>query len=108
MAAILRELRDPLGIGLSALTGAANWVLGVRLSLAITAALAVLAVKGAAGLAWPRPAYRNSLGPHGGLPITRRELEIAQLITAGMSNRENARKLFLFDRTVDNPGQHLL
>jgi len=43
MAAVLRELRDPLGIGLAALTGAGNWVLGVRLSLAITAALAVLA-----------------------------------------------------------------
>jgi len=62
MAAVLRELRDPLGIGLAALTGAGNWVLGVRLSLAITAALAVLAVKVAAGLAWPRPAARNSLG----------------------------------------------
>jgi len=108
MAAVLRELRDPLGIGLAALTGAGNWVLGVRLSLAITAALAVLAVKVAAGLAWPRPAARNSLGPHGGLPITRRELEIAQLITAGMSNREIARKLFLSERTVDNHVQHLL
>src|SRR2546430_16067999 len=98
MAAILRELRDPLGIGLSALTGAANWVLGVRLSLAITAALAVLAVKGAAGPARPRPAYPNSPGPHGGVPITRRELESAQLITPGLSHRENARKLLLSER----------
>ena len=63
MAAVLRELRDPLGIGLAALTGAGNWVLGVRLSLAIT---------------------------------------------AGMSNREIARKLFLSERTVDNHVQHLL
>lgn len=107
MAAVVRELRDPLGLGLAVLTGVGNWALGVQLSLAITAALAVLTVKVAAGLAWPRPAARNSLGPYGALPITRRELEIAQLIAAGMSNREIARKLFLSERTVDNHVQHL-
>jgi DNA-binding NarL/FixJ family response regulator len=108
MAAVLRELRDPMGLGLAALTGAGNWVLGVQPSLAIAAALAVLAVKVAAGLAWPRPAARNSIRPGGASLITRRELEIAELITAGMSNREIARKLFLSERTVDNHVQHLL
>jgi non-specific serine/threonine protein kinase len=108
MAAVLRELRDPSGIALAALTGAGNWALGVRLSLAIAAALAVLTVKVAAGLAWPRPAGRNTTGPGGASPITRREREIAELIAAGMSNREIAHKLFLSERTVDNHVQHLL
>jgi non-specific serine/threonine protein kinase len=107
MAAVVRELRDPVGLGLAALTGAGNWALGVQLSLAIAAALAVLTVKVAAGLAWPRPAARNSTGSGGASPITRREREIAELIAAGMSNREIARKLFLSERTVDNHVQHL-
>jgi DNA-binding NarL/FixJ family response regulator len=108
MVAVLRELRDPLGIALAALTGAGNWALGVPLSLAIAAALAVLTVKVAAGLAWPRQAARNGAVPDAASPITRREREIAQLITAGMSNREIARKLFLSERTVDNHVQHML
>jgi DNA-binding NarL/FixJ family response regulator len=108
MAAMLRELRDPTGLGLAAITGAGNWALGVQLPLAIAAALAVLAVKVGAGLAWPRRAARDRSGPGASSSITRRELEIAQLITAGLSNKEIARKLFLSERTVDNHVQHLL
>jgi DNA-binding NarL/FixJ family response regulator len=108
MAAVLRELRDPSGLGLATLTGAANWALGVQLPLAVAAALAVLAVKVGAGLAWPRRVTRNRSGPGAPSSITRRELEIAQLITAGLSNKEIARKLFLSERTVDNHVQHLL
>jgi len=68
----------------------------------------VLAVKVAAGLAWPRPVTRNSIRSGSESLVTRRELEIAQMITAGHSNREIARKLFLSERTVDNHVQHLL
>ena len=108
MAAVLREARDPAGLGLAVLTGAGNWALGVRLPLAIAAAFSVLAVKVGAGLTWPRRLTRNNIGPGPASPITRRELEIAQLITAGLSNRAIARKLFLSERTVDNHVQHLL
>jgi DNA-binding NarL/FixJ family response regulator len=108
MAAVLRELRDPAGLGIAAITGAGNWALGVQLPLAVAAALAVLAVKVGAGLAWPRRLARNRTGPGGPPSITRRELEIAQLITGGLSNKEIARKLFLSERTVDNHVQHLL
>jgi len=108
MAAVLSELRDPAAFGLAAITGAGNWVLGVRLPLAIAAAFSVLAVKVGAGLVWPRQATRTIIGPGPASPITRRELEIAQLITVGLSNKEIARKLFLSERTVDNHVQHLL
>ncbi len=108
MAAVRRELRDPAGLGLAAITGAGNWALGVQLRLAIAAAVAVLAVKVGAGLAWPRQVTRSMIRPGPASPITRRELEIAQLITAGLSNKEIARKLFLSERTVDNHVQHLL
>lgn len=108
MAAVLRELRDPAGLGLAALTGAGNWALGVRPWLAVAAALSVLAVKVGAELAWPRTVTRNNSRPGGAPGVTRRELEIAQLIAAGLSNREIARKLFLSERTVDNHVQHLL
>jgi len=108
MTAVFREMRDPAGLGLAALTGAANWTLGVRLPLAIAAAISVLGVKVAAGLAWPRPVTQKSIRPGSESLVTRRELEIAQLITAGHSNREIARKLFLSERTVDNHVQHLL
>src|SRR3989440_421773 len=108
MTAVFREMRDPAGLGLAALTGAANWALGVRPPLAIAAAISVLAVKVGAGLAWPRPVTRNSIHRASESLVTRRELEIAQLITAGHSNREIARKLFLSERTVDNHVQHLL
>jgi DNA-binding NarL/FixJ family response regulator len=107
MAAVLRELRDPAGLGLAVLTGAGNWALGVRPPLAIAAALAVVVVKLGAALAWPR--HGPKAHPPGAPSlITRREHEIAQLITVGLSNREIARKLFLSERTVDNHVQHLL
>jgi len=108
MAAVLRELRDPAGLGLAMLTGAGNWALGVPLPLAIAAAFSVLAVKMGAGLAWPRQVTRTITRPGAASPITRRELEIAQLIAGGLSNKEIARNLFLSERTVDNHVQHLL
>lgn len=108
MAAVLRELRDPAGLGLAMLTGAGNWALGVRLPLAIAAAFSVLAVRVGAGLAWPRQVARSTVRSGPASPITRRELEIAQLIAGGLSNKEIARKLFLSERTVDNHVQHLL
>ena len=106
--AVLRELRDPAGLGLALLTAAANWALGVRLPLAIAAAFLVLAVKVAGGLVWPRQLTPSSVDSGLASSVTRRELEVAQLIARGLSNKEIARSLFLSERTVDNHVQHLL
>lgn len=111
MAAALRELRDPWGLGLAGATGVVNLTLRVNPVKAVAAAALVLAVKVAAGILWQRRA--PSL-PRGG-SITRerlspRELEVAMLIPAGLSNKEIARKLVppTSERTVDNHVQHIL
>ena len=109
MAAALRELRDPAGLALALLTGLVNWALGVRLALAVGAAVAVLGVRLVAGVVWPR---QTPSPPRGGTVassiVTRRELQIAEHVADGLSNREIATKLFLSERTVDNHVQHLL
>src|SRR5438132_10086493 len=53
MDRVIREFRDPAGIALAVITGVVNWRLGVRVGLAVGAALAVLAVRTAAALLWP-------------------------------------------------------
>jgi len=61
---------------------------------------------------WLRRARALSAGPAGSRaatpPLTARELEVAQLVAAGKSNREIASILFLSDRTVQNHVQHIL
>jgi len=47
-------------------------------------------------------------GPHGPARLTRRENEIAELITRGMSNREIAAKLVISPRTVDSHVENIL
>ena len=106
MAAALRELRDPWGLGLAAATAAVNLSLRVNPLKALAAAALVLVVKVAAGILWPArlPAViaQNKLSP--------RELEVAMWIPAGLSNKEIARKLVppTSERTVDNHVQHIL
>jgi len=111
MAAALRELRDPWGIGLATTTGVVNLALRVNPFKAVAAAMLVLAVRVAAGILWPGRA--PSLLP--GVAVNRerlspRELEVAMLIPAGLSNKEIARKLVppTSERTVDNHVQHIL
>jgi DNA-binding NarL/FixJ family response regulator len=41
-------------------------------------------------------------------PLTRREWEVARLITQGLSNREVGRALAISERTVDAHVQHIL
>jgi DNA-binding NarL/FixJ family response regulator len=108
MSAVLRELRDPAGLGLAFLTGAVNLAIGVRPVLAAGAAIAVLAVRLVAGLAWPRPAPPVVPTSHDQRSmLSRRELEVASLVADGLSNREIGDKLFITERTVDNHVQHI-
>jgi DNA-binding NarL/FixJ family response regulator len=41
-------------------------------------------------------------------PLTRRQLEVAELVTAGLTNREIARRLTLSERTAENHVQHIM
>jgi DNA-binding CsgD family transcriptional regulator len=109
MAQVLGELREPLGIGLAVLTGVANVALGVRPWLATLAAVAVFCVRLIAGLLWPTPP-RSIPSALGGplVKLSRRELEVAILVSQGLTNKQIARRLFLAERTVDNHVQHIL
>jgi DNA-binding NarL/FixJ family response regulator len=106
MAAALRELRDPWGIGVAATTGALNLYLRVTPWKAVAAAGLVLGVRVAAGLVWPK--QKLAALPSG--TLTPRELQVALLIPQGLSNKEIARKLvpMTSERTVDNHVQHIL
>jgi|ERR1700674_2865223 len=112
MQAVLHELRDRAGLALALLTGAVNVAIGVRPMLAAGAAIAVLAVRVGAGLAWPRPvaptlltSLDQAVAPTS--ILSRRELEVAALVADGLSNREIHDKLFIAERTVDNHVQHI-
>jgi DNA-binding NarL/FixJ family response regulator len=68
--------------------------LGVRITGKRQAAISQPIAETAAPAFNPDPTRRDDLG------ITRRELEILELIAQGMSNREIAEKLFVSENTV--------
>jgi len=107
MDRVIREFRDPAGIALAVITGVVNWRLGVRVGLAVGAALAVLAVRTAAALLWPTNDSTTTAATANGSTVTRREQQIAELVADGLTNKEIASRLFLSERTVDNHVQHL-
>lgn len=122
MAAVLREVRDPLGWGLAIATGLVNLALRVSPLKAAGVAVVVLIVKIGSGLVWPRPTAapaeprRLNAPPTPGLPwpwpktarvepprlkvrpipgghLTKREIEVASFTPLGLSNKEIGKKL---------------
>lgn len=51
---------------------------------------------------------RNVVAESSGKLVTKREQEVAELVTSGMSNREIAAKLVISQRTVDSHVDHIL
>jgi DNA-binding CsgD family transcriptional regulator len=113
----LAELRDPWAILVAIAAGVVAFALAVPWPIAIAATVAVLSARVAAGLLFPAPAplapilalpapVDGAAGPGGAL--TRKELEIAELVYQGGTNREIADRLIISERTVDNHVQHIL
>jgi DNA-binding CsgD family transcriptional regulator len=111
------ELRDPWAILVAIVAGVVAFALAVPWPIALVATAAVLCVRVGSGLllpaalsvapilALPAP-VEGGAGPGGAL--TRKELEIAQLVSEGLTNREIADRLVISERTVDNHVQHIL
>jgi DNA-binding NarL/FixJ family response regulator len=113
----LAELRDPWSILVAIAAGVVAFALAVPWPIAMVATVAVLCARVGAGVLFPAPLsaapvlalpapLEGGAGPGGAL--TRKELEIAQLVSEGHTNREIADKLVISERTVDNHVQHIL
>ena len=111
------ELRDPWAILVAIVAGLVAFALAVPWPIALVATAAVLSARVGSGLLFPAPLSvapilalpapaEGGAGPGGAL--TRKELEIAQLVSEGLTNREIADRLVISERTVDNHVQHIL
>ena len=103
----LREARDPLGLLVALVAGAAAWVLHVPGPVAVGVVVAVLAVKIVAG--WLLPVPKQPVPPAIAIrgPLTRREWEISELVADGLTNREMATRLFITEASVDTHLAHV-
>ncbi len=111
------ELRDPWAILVAIVAGLVAFALAVPWPIDVVATAAVLCARVGSGLLLPAPLsvapilalpapVEGAAGPGGAL--TRKELEIAQLVSEGLTNREIADRLVISERTVDNHVQHIL
>jgi DNA-binding CsgD family transcriptional regulator len=111
------ELRDPWAVSVAIVAGLVAFAFAVPWPIALVAAVAVLGARVGSGLLLPLPLpvapplalpapVEGAAGPGGAL--TRKELEIAQLVSEGLTNREIADRLVISERTVDNHVQHIL
>src|SRR5207244_2097130 len=81
--------------------------------LAAVCAAAVLVVRAGAGVAIGRVRGTSARAAAAGSdewfqPLTRREAEIAELVSQGLTNREIATRLVISERTVDNHVFHVM
>ena len=117
----LIELRDPWAVAIAALAAIGAVALTAPWQVAVGAAIAVLIVRVAAGVLVAAPAPSPTLPPPAlpppgrpdfgsgpGGALTRREAEVAELVSQGLRNREIAEKLFVEVDTVENHVQHIL
>ena len=116
----LSELRDPWAFAIAALIAGGAVALTAPWQVAVGAAIAVLIVRVAAGVlvaapplapiqpAIPTPPGRADYGSGPGGALTRREAEVAELVSQGLRNRDIAEKLFIEVDTVENHVQHIL
>jgi len=116
----LRELRTAVARAEAA--GSPGFVAEARFHLATAIAsrdpraaesLAVAASRTATAIgmtAWLEPMTRllTRLQTGGADPLSAREREVAELVAAGLTNREIARRLFISERTAQNHVQHIL
>ena len=117
----LIELRDPWAVAIAALAAMGAVGLAAPWQVAVGAALAVLIVRVAAGMLVATPPRTQTVPPpvstlpgradYGGGPggaLTRREAEVAELVSQGLRNRDIAEKLVIEVDTVENHVQHIL
>jgi DNA-binding NarL/FixJ family response regulator len=110
----LAEVRDPWGLVIALAAGAVALALTAPWPIALAAALAVVCVRVVAGLVLSAPAPIPSLplpGVHASGPggaLSPKELEVAQLVYEGLTNREIAGRLIKSERTVDNQVESIL
>ena len=115
----LTELRDPWAVAIAALAALGAVALTAPWQVAVGAAIAVLIVRVAAGMLVATPSAamppliaalpgRANYGSGPGGALTRREAEVAELVSQGLRNRDIAEKLFIEVDTVENHVQHIL
>ena len=100
---ILREVRDPVGIALAAVGAVVVLFLQQGPETAVLVGIAILAFRGAAGLAIERISPTPAAVPPGSpwyFPLTKRESEVAELVAQGYTNKEIAERMHS-ERTVD-------
>ena len=103
----LREASDPLALLVAGLAGVAAWLLHAPGPVAVVAVLAVLAVRIGAGLLLRQPATAAATGGPDKGPLTRREWEVCQLLTEGLTNKEIAARLYISEASVDSHLAHV-